>query len=122
MPKLTTLSECLLDAFANSDYYPSQDRRQMWAIHEGLGRIDPWRNQWKAVSARKQHQCERGCLIENGNTYFQRAHGVGWGSELKLCAGCIAMILYFLEVDKLPRFRFTHWDPQTKEPVHSEEN
>jgi hypothetical protein len=79
MLKPVTLSQCLLDAFANSDYYPSQDRRQMWAIREGLGRVDPWRDKWRAVSARKQHQCERGCPIENGHTYFQRAHGAGWG-------------------------------------------
>jgi hypothetical protein len=119
--KPITLSQCLLDAFANSAYYPPQDRRQMWAIREGLGRIDPWENKWRAVSARKQHQCERGCSIENGHAYFQQAFGGGWGSELKLCAGCMAMILYYLEVDKLPRRRFTHWDPQAKEPVSSEE-
>ena len=120
MTKMTTLSECLFDAFVNSDYHSPQDRRQMWAIHEGLRRIDPWHNQWKAVNARKQHECERGCKIERGHTYFHKEHGVGWGSDLKFCAGGTAMILHFLEVEKLPRSSYTHWDPQAKEPVSRE--
>ena len=57
--------------------------------------------------------------IKDGDVYFQKRHGYGgWGSELKFCAACTAMILYCRDVDDLPPAYFTHWDSEKKKPVH----
>jgi len=75
--------------------------------------------QWRGVDARKDHTCVRGCAIKDGDVYFQKRHGYGgWGSELKFCAACTAMILYCRDVDDLPPAYFTHWDSEKKKPVH----
>jgi hypothetical protein len=114
---LIDISECLFHAFANPDYSDPQDEQQMWAIREGVKRIDRYSREWHKVRARKEHECERGCKIRKRDTYFSFSTGPGWGTELKFCAGCTAMILYFREVEKLPPYVYSHWDRETKKPV-----
>lgn len=41
MPQYLSLSDCLWNAFANANDYPTQELEQMWAIREGLAFIDP---------------------------------------------------------------------------------
>jgi hypothetical protein len=94
----------------------------MWAILEGMQRIDPVSHSWRSVNARKDHKCIRGCHIKDGNIYFKRMIGAGWGDDWKFCAGCMAMILYFMEVDKMPVYSNTHWDVVAKEPVRIKQN
>lgn len=122
MPELMTLRSCLHEAFLNSWVSP-QDDRQRWAIEEGLRWIDPLQVQWRSVDARKAHTCVRGCAIKDGEVYFQKRHGYGgWGSDLKFCAACTAMILYCRDVDRLPPTYFTHWDTAQQKPVNVLEN
>jgi hypothetical protein len=81
----------------------------MWAIREGLHRIDPMRVEWHEVKANKDHVGTRGCAIKRNAVYFQLQSGAGWGSELKVCAACLAIILYFQRVHELPPYVKTHW-------------
>ena len=121
MTQYLTLQRCLFDAFANPDYSDPQDKAQMWAIVEGMRRIDPHSYEWRSVTARKDHECIRECHIAKRSTYFKRMIGAGWGSDWKFCASCMAMILYFKEVDKMPPHLYTHWDIASQRPVHIEE-
>lgn len=115
--QLISLMDCLLDAFANEHFCNPQEERQMWAIYEGLRRVEPGSFSWSAPNARKEHKCERGCSIKPGEIYFKAQIGYGYGSNLKLCAGCMAMVLYFMDVDKYPPRIETHWDAFDKTPV-----
>jgi len=114
---LNSFRECLFDAFANIGYSDPQALRQLWAIREGLRRVDPGGYHWREVQARKEHDCMRGHEIHRGETYFQYQIGAGWGNDWKFCAGCMAMILYFQQVDQLGAVWFTHWDRETEGPV-----
>ena len=118
--KLKPLSDCLFGAFANWHYDNPQDAQQMWAIIEGINRIDPYHLEWQPTKARKEHECIRGCRIEEGHIYFKREIGAGWGSEWKVCAGCMAMILYYKEVYNLPRYIYSHWNIDNSKPVLEE--
>lgn len=66
----------------------------------------------------------RDCTIKAGDTYFIHEIGAGWGNDWKFCASCLAMILYFKDVDRLPPDMYSHWDIQAGEPVllREEEN
>jgi hypothetical protein len=113
------IRECLFYAFADY-YHDSQDQEQMWAIREGMDRLQessPAMRNWRETQARKDHGCERGCPIKKGDTYFRYILGPGWGHHLNICAGCMAMILYFAEVDKLPPHISTHWDFADQRPI-----
>jgi hypothetical protein len=63
MPQYLRLSDCSWNAFANSEDYPPQAPEQLWAIREGLARIDPMRIEWHEVKANKDHVCTWGCAI-----------------------------------------------------------
>lgn len=114
-----TLDECLQNSFLNPDYADPQERRQRWAIVEGVNRLNPYA--WGITTARKDHDCIRGCDIKAGDTYFKYGIGGGWGSDWKICAGCTAMILHFKEADKLPVYMYTHWDIEAEKPTNLEE-
>jgi hypothetical protein len=90
------------------------------AIREGLRRAESRGFRWQEVRARKEHTCMRGHTIQPGEIYFQHAIGLGWGDDWKFCAGCSAMILYFLHVDEMPPLGFTHWDREAKRAVYIE--
>ena len=117
---LVSITDCVFDAFANENYGDPQEHRQLWAIQEGIDRIESYPSSWREVTARKKHECIRGCEIEDRNVYFQLPTGGGWGTEWKFCAGCVAMILYFKEVEKLPPCFYTHWDEEVQAPVRVE--
>ena len=51
-------------------------------------------NGWKITKANKEHECTRGCAIKAGEHYFD--------SDMKVCARCMAMILFFNNVEALP--------------------
>jgi hypothetical protein len=93
----------------------------MWAIIEGINRIDLYHRDWRPTKARKEHECVRGCKIRDGNIYFQGEIGVGWDAYLKLCASCMAMILYYKEIYKLPPYIYSHWDIANNKPVLEKE-
>ena len=95
MSRYGSLSDSLWGAFANPEYSPPQAPEQIWAIREGLHRIDLMRVEWHEVKANKDHICTRGCAIKRNEVYFKLQSGAGWDGELKVCAGCLAMILYF---------------------------
>jgi hypothetical protein len=117
---LRAMEEILFDLFANEGMRDSQEERNLWAIREGMRRLDPLRYDWRDVSARKEHECIRGHSIQTGQTYFVYNLG-GYGNDLKLCAGCMSMTLYFAKVDKLPPNIFTHWDEEAQRPVKEKE-
>jgi hypothetical protein len=89
----------------------------MWAIYEAVSRVDPYSYSWRSVDARKDHECVRGCKISSGDVYFQQGGNGGWGSELKICASCTAMIFYYLNVDKLEPYNYTHWSIEENKPI-----
>jgi hypothetical protein len=117
------LRGCLFDAFVDPHYRDPQGQELMWAIREGLARfklpMGPLSN-WSETKARKDHECVRGCTIKVGDTYFRYITGPAWGDHLSICADCMAMILYFAEVDKLPPYMSTHWDFATQQPILKE--
>lgn len=113
-----TLKSCLFNMFANEDYTDAQKEENLWALYEGIHRLNHQQYDWQDVRANKDHECIRGHPIKVRDVYFKRLISGGWGSDWKFCAGCMAMILYFKEVDQLPPDMFTHWDWQEKEPVN----
>ena len=119
MTKIISLEDCLFEAFANSDSRNPQEDRYMWAIWEGLRRLDLYAPPWRRVKARKIHKCVRTCSIADGSIYFveRGADMSDYQAVPKYCASCLAMILYFKEVHHLPPQFYTHWDLETKEPV-----
>ena len=70
--------------------------------------------------ANKEHQCARGCSIKNGEYYFIKSGESIDG--LKMCARCMAMVLYFKYVGKLKPCEYLGWDPRHREPKHSEKS
>jgi hypothetical protein len=120
MSQFEAIDDCLWDAFANSDWFDPQEPHQLWAIREGSHRL-PEPGRWRETRANKEHECIRGCTIKPGHRYFRYSTGIGWGDYLKICAGCMAMILYFLNVHKLPYYWYTHWDRVKHEPVRRSE-
>ena len=115
--KWIPLDACLFDAFANTSYCNPQDKRSMWAIIKELQRLDLYFDRWKPTNSRKEHRCVRGCLIEEGHIYFRHETGPGWGDNLKVCASCTAMILYFKGVPDLHPRAYSYWDIETESPV-----
>jgi len=113
---LRSVEECLWSAFANFD---PQEPQYFWAVRECVERIKQVdRQPWREVTARKEHECTRGCQIKPGDNYFQYPTGSGgWGDHLQVCAGCMAMILYFQRAYNLPPHFYSHWNWELKEPV-----
>ncbi|MDX1662472.1 MAG: hypothetical protein R3272_01685 [Candidatus Promineifilaceae bacterium] len=116
-PRPQPLSYCLYDAFSDPDHHPPQAARQLWAIREGARRG----RQWREVRARKEHSCVRGCAIIAGDLYFHYALGGPWNDAFRLCAGCMAMHLYFSGAEEEAPVRYTHWDPGRERPVAEEQ-
>ena len=66
-----------------------------------LLRTGQWQ-QWIIRKAVKDHKCARQCLIKSGEHYF--ISGFGQSDYMKLCARCMAMVLYFNNVEALPKW------------------
>jgi hypothetical protein len=111
------LAEQLFQCFVNEEYSDPQARQFLWAIYEGIRRVDPMGNRFSGHTARKKHKCTRGCVIREGDEYFHAHNGIAWGSEIKLCARCMSMILYYADVQSLKPFMYTHWDNDKQQPV-----
>lgn len=115
---LQSFSDSLWEAFINDEQYNAQAEERIWAVFEGFQRKYRYDCSWSTVScARKEHRCVRGHVIKPGDKYFERIAGGCWGGGWKLCAGCMAMHLYFSDVDKLTPYMATHWDFQKEETV-----
>jgi len=73
---------------------------------------------WGIRKANEDHECSRGCPISAGDFYFiwtgQQSDG------MKMCAKCMAMVLYFKHVDNLPAYRYSAWDWKRQEPLRIE--
>jgi hypothetical protein len=87
----------------------------LWAIREGIRRIDPNCNDWREVRANKAHECVRECRTERYTSYS--TDDVITCQGLRICAGCMAMVLYFKKAYHLPPEIYTHWDYAEHKPV-----
>ncbi len=63
--------------------------------------------------SRKAHTCERGCKIEAGHRYFREA---GSFVPTKICASCMAMILYYQKAWLFPVYQYDYWDEEKNAP------
>jgi hypothetical protein len=115
MQRILDLRECLMIAFTSQPNFDPQDDECFWAIIEGLARWDK-KNEWQEVRARKMTRCVRGCKIEVGHTYFR--HTPLKSPDVRFCAACTAMILFFNRVWELPVALYVAWDPERQETVH----
>jgi len=70
---------------------------------------------WRMRRANKEHRCARGCSIKASEYYFIESGEDTDG--LKMCAKCMAMVLFFKNMDRLPGYRYSAWDPGHEEPV-----
>lgn len=84
-----------------------------------LWRDDPGWLLWRIRKANKDHECARGCNIKSGEFYFIHS-GDHSTDGTKLCARCMALVLYFKNVEKLKPYRFFGWDYQRCEPKRVE--
>jgi hypothetical protein len=115
--QLISLGDCLFNAFTNKQSNNPQEYSLYWAIYEGMRRIDPYPTQWSSPKAQKEHECVRGCKIKDGEMYFKYQTGYGYGSAIKFCAGCMAMVLYYMDVERMTPYMYTHWDTVEMRPV-----
>jgi len=122
MKKYISLRRCLFDSFANRSMYDFEKDRSLWAILEGLRRLGTWATPVNKIKARKDHTCIRNCTIKAGATYFtdESVIEVKHAALPKVCAGCMAMILYFKDVDNLAPTKYTHWADEIKAAVKIE--
>jgi hypothetical protein len=105
--KKISLEDAHFSLFANPDFVEPQTDRYLWAVHEGMRRLNPFGYVWQDVTAYKKHECIRGHRIKTGDVYFAEGR-VGYGNTVKLCAGCMAMFLYYRDLENLPAQLFTH--------------
>lgn len=116
--KLISISESLFNAFANAEYYSPQADSQLWAIIEGIRRVDPNLSIWQPGIAYKDEKCVTGCKIKKDETYFLYQVDYSRRNKIKFCAQCTAMILYFLKVEYLHYHKYTHWDTSSNRPIN----
>ena len=115
--KLVSLEQCLFDAFMYPEEYNPQEMRQMWAIVEGYRRNMKDLQGFEFTVAKKEHKCVRGCEIKPRDTYITYPYSYSWDTVIKLCAGCTAMVFYFLQVFNTLPYLYSHWDTELNEPV-----
>lgn len=128
------LESVLFSIFTDSPYSNFRLPEHMWAVVEALNRVmlstkpleaQLWREGdgwlfWRIRKANKDHECARGgCNIKNGEFYFIHS-GDDSTDGMKLCARCMALVLYFRNVEKLKPYHFIGWDYEHCEPKHVE--
>jgi len=118
---IRSLNDILFNLFANEKYADPQENKNVWAINEGISRLNMRRYEWQTVKAQKEHECIRGHKIKVSDIYCKNSAGGGWGNDWKFCLSCAAMILYFLDVEKMPPYTSTHWNYAENESVLIEE-
>ena len=122
MRKYFDVEDCLFFVLADIGSCDPQEPSRMWAILEALERLKILDSSWRSVTAYKDHKCIRGCSIQEDRTYFHKKFGSGgWSDRIKICARCMAMILYFKEVHHLPYRIHTHWDIENRKAVRMPE-
>jgi len=110
------IEDFLFNIFANPEFTDSQKYSNFWALEEIQNRLSV-RNPdlWKMPRARKAHECIRGCSIHPDEYYFR--YNDSFGSGIKFCATCAAMIFYFSRYHQIKTFRYDHWDAEQQHPV-----
>ena len=114
---MKSFEDCLFEAL-NSTYRedPGAEYKD-WAVTEGFRRRIGNIYQWQVINrARQMHECVRGHLIREGESYYIYSYAIGAGHNMKICEGCMALILFFLGAHKLKPNMGTHWDLEKKEP------
>ena len=107
----------IYNAFANPLFYYAQSVEVLWAIKEGVKRVPQLRSEFTSPKAIKNYQCMRGCEIKKDEEYFLSSEEQ---DNDKVCAPCMAMVLYFYRVWELPVFQYDYWDEIRQFP-HSDE-
>lgn len=75
------------------EYFSDEEFREMV---EKLNGLNPSVFPWKWTTARKEHEDLFGETIRNGEVYFKREIGVGWGDAIKLSRLSMERMLYAL--------------------------
>lgn len=109
----TRFSELLLNVATG--FLDAQEKEHFWAIEEGFRRSDLniFYGHNLIPTANKEHKCARGCQIEERDKYFNLGDR---SSPLKICASCMAMVLYFKNVHELPPYQYDYWDREKERP------
>jgi hypothetical protein len=111
------LNKWFLTVFVNSDNSNAQGECQIWAIMDGVRRLGKRLSYfWNYRGSRKNHDCVRGRKIPEWSAYFTYQNRVGWDSALKICARCMATILYFTGLAYMPFYMNTRWDIGSQKP------
>jgi hypothetical protein len=105
-------------AFANQEFCDEQSPQVFWAIEEGGYRAGLLPYHYSTPTARKEHECIRGCKIPVGAQYFKSADT---RLGIKICARCMAMILYFKQVGNLATYKYDYWEKEKNKP-HFDQN
>ncbi len=114
--------DLIYNAFANLFYFNTQAAEVIWAIEEGVSRVPQLRATFTSPKATKDRKCMRGCEIKKGDEYFISSENTSPEKLTpdKVCASCMAMVLYFHHVWELPVFQYDYWDDIRQRP-HSDE-
>lgn len=114
---LKSFKDCLFEALnCNPLEDPTADYKD-WAVYEGFKRKFGNSYQWQVINrARQMHECVRGHLIREGESYYIYSYEVGAGHGMKICNGCMALLLFFHGAHNLEPNMGTHWDLEKKEP------
>lgn len=113
---MKSFKDCLFEALnCNCREDPTAAYKD-WAVTEGFRRKFGNTYQWQVINrARQMHECVRGHLIREGDSYYIYSYGIGVGGEMKICNGCMALILFFLGAHKSKPNMGTHWNLETGE-------
>ena len=113
---LKDFKDCLLEALDSRYREDPTVKYKDWAVYEGFKRKYGNIYQWQVVSrARQMHECVRGHLIREGDPYYIYSYAIGAGHEMKICNGCMALLLFFQGVCNLRPNMGTHWNLEKKE-------
>ncbi len=113
---MKSFKDCLFEALnCNCREDPTAAYKD-WAVTEAFRRKFGNTYQWQVINrARQMHECVRGHLIREGESYYIYSYGIGAGGEMKICNGCMALILFFLGAHKSKPNMGTHWNLETGE-------
>ncbi|CAG1020754.1 hypothetical protein MTYM_00500 [Methylococcales bacterium] len=60
MSELKSLRACLFEGFVDAGVRDPQDPDLIWAMHEGIARLNDYRREWRSIKVRTDHMCIRG--------------------------------------------------------------
>lgn len=106
------LAKLLIDI--SSGDCDAQDKKNFWAIEECFKRTNAYQlHEKQIISAKKNQQCTRGCDINSGDKYFKIKSQY---YSQKICASCMAMILFHQEAHLMPVVLYDYWDEKENAP------